>query len=79
VPITSDYQREVLARASALTGNGSMIPKEKRYIDQLKRYENETRRAGLSKLHGLRHEYAQQRYRELTGVECPGHGRAEGQ
>jgi len=74
VPITSDYQREVLARVSALAGNGSMIPDKERYVERLKKYENETRRAGLSKLHGLRHEYAQQRYRELTGWNAPACG-----
>lgn len=74
VPITSEYQREVLARASALAGSASMIPAEKKYVEQLKKYENTTNRAGLSKLHGLRHEYAQQRYRDLTGWDSPACG-----
>ncbi|UVS94939.1 MULTISPECIES: phage integrase N-terminal domain-containing protein [Burkholderia] len=74
IPIRTDYQREVLARAAVLAGAGSMIPPDKRYVEQLKRYENVTTRAGLSKLHGLRHEYAQQRYRELTGWESPACG-----
>lgn len=74
VPVTNDYQREVLARALALVGNGSMIPPDKKYVEQLKKYENTTNRAGLSKLHGLRHEYAQQRYRDLTGWESPASG-----
>ncbi|GAB3112559.1 hypothetical protein GCM10027217_41860 [Pseudomaricurvus hydrocarbonicus] len=30
--------------------------------------------AGLSKLHGLRHAYAQERYRELTGWNAPANG-----
>ncbi|MGH8606289.1 MAG: hypothetical protein ACREX9_02360 [Gammaproteobacteria bacterium] len=37
-------------------------------------YERETMRAGLSKAHGLRHEYAQRRYAELTGWEAPVRG-----
>lgn len=74
IPVRNEYQREVLARAAALAGKGSMIPPDKRYVDQLKRYENVTMRAGLSKLHGLRHEYAQQRYRDLTGWESPACG-----
>lgn len=71
IPIRNDYQRDVLRRASELAGNGSMIPKDQQYKEQLKRYENETNRVGLNKLHGLRHEYAQQRYKELTGCEPP--------
>ncbi|MGH8605179.1 MAG: integrase, partial [Gammaproteobacteria bacterium] len=37
-------------------------------------YEAQTRKAGLSKMHGLRHEYAQRRYAELTGWEAPVRG-----
>lgn len=74
IPITNDYQREVLARAAALAGTGSMIPKEMSYKQRLKQYENTTARTGMSKLHGLRHEYAQARYKELTGWEPPAKG-----
>lgn len=74
IPIRTAYQREVLARASALAGAGSMIPQRQRYVERLKQYENVTNRAGMSRLHGLRHEYAQQRYQELTGWECPAKG-----
>ena len=74
VPIRTDYQREVLARAAALAGTGSMIPKEMSYKQRLKQYENATARAGMSKLHGLRHEYAQARYEELTGWASPAKG-----
>jgi hypothetical protein len=71
IPVRTAYQRDVLSRAAILAGTGSLIPENQSYKDQLKRYENTTNRAGLSKLHGLRHEYAQQRYRELTGWEPP--------
>lgn len=74
IPITNDYQREVLARAAALAESGSMIPKEQSYIKRLKQYENTTSRAGISKLHGLRHEYAQTRYKAMAGWECPARG-----
>jgi len=76
--IRTDYQRKVLARAAALAGSGSMIPAEMSYAQRLKQYENATTRAGLSKLHGLRHQYAQTRYRELTGWECPANGGPKG-
>jgi site-specific recombinase XerC len=71
IPVRTAYQRDLLARAAILAGTGSLIPENQSYKDQLKRYENTTSRAGLSKLHGLRHEYAQQRYRELTSWEPP--------
>lgn len=74
VPIRNDYQREVLARATALAGSGSMIPKGQNYVQRLKQYEYATNRAGMSKLHGLRHEYAQRRFGELAGFECPAKG-----
>jgi hypothetical protein len=71
IPIRTAYQRDVLQRAAALVGAESLIPKESSYIAQLKLYENQTNRVGLHKLHGLRHEYAQARYKELTGWEAP--------
>ncbi|MGN8064913.1 phage integrase N-terminal domain-containing protein [Ralstonia sp. 22111] len=74
IPIRTPYQREVLARAAALAGSGSMIPEQLSYVERVRQYENATARAGLSKLHGLRHEYAQQRYQELTGWKCPAAG-----
>lgn len=74
VPVRTAQQREILARAAALAGSGSMIPKEMSYAKRLKQYEYATNRAGMSKLHGLRHEYAQQRYKELTGWEAPAKG-----
>jgi len=74
IPITNDFQREVLAQAVALAEGKSMIPSALSYRQWLKRYENATTRAGLSRLHGLRHAYAQRRYLELAGWECPAQG-----
>jgi hypothetical protein len=74
VPIRSDEQREVLDRAHKLAGKGSLIPSNRNYRQQLRVYEGHTLRAGLSRLHGLRHAYAQRRYRELTGWNCPAAG-----
>ena len=51
-----------------------MIPSERRYIEQVKLYERQTAAAGLHKLHGLRHAYAQARYKELTGWAAPAAG-----
>ena len=71
VPIRSDAQREVLNRARELAGNGSLIPGQKTYVQQLRLYEGQCIRAGLSRMHGLRHAYAQRRFEELTGFKAP--------
>jgi len=52
----------------------SLIPIEKTYYQQLKKYENELINAGLNKAHGLRYAYAQQRYQDLTGRSCAARG-----
>ena len=71
VPVRTDAQREVLNQAHKLAGKGSLIPPDRQYVQQLRLYEKHTAAAGMSKLHGLRHEYAQRRYRELTGWLAP--------
>jgi hypothetical protein len=74
VPITNEDQRQLLEEARALAKGGSLIPAHLMYIQQLHRYERQTRKVGMSKLHGLRHGYAQQRYLGLTGKLCPAKG-----
>ena len=74
VPVLTKEQRAVLDRAHRLVGAGSLIPPQKNYIQQLRTYERHTTQAGLSKLHGLRHAYAQSRYQQLTGWTCPAAG-----
>ena len=74
VPILRQDQRAVLDRAHRLAGNGSLIPSQKSYIQQLRAYERHTSQAGLSKLHGLRHAYAQSRFEQLTGWASPAAG-----
>jgi hypothetical protein len=74
IHIRTATQREVLDRAHRLAGRGSLIPADHTYIQHLKVYEHHTANAGLHKLHGLRHEYAQQRYLELTGWAAPAAG-----
>jgi hypothetical protein len=70
-PIRNDLQRAVLDRAHKLAGKGSLIPANKSYVQQLGVYERATAKAGLHKMHGLRHAYAQARYQELTGWAAP--------
>jgi len=74
VPIRTEQQREALDRAHQLAGRGSLIPSNRNYVQQMRIYEGNTRRAGLHHMHGLRHAYAQNRYQELTGWSCPAAG-----
>ena len=74
IPVRTEAQREVLNRARKLAGFGSLIPSHRSYVQQLRIYEGNTTRAGLSSMHGLRHGYAQKRYEELTGWKCPATG-----
>lgn len=74
IPIRTAAQRAVLDRAHRLAGRGSLIPAARNYRQQLRVYERHTANAGLSKLHGLRHAYAQARYEELTGWRSPAAG-----
>lgn len=72
IPITTPEQREVLYRiATFIKGRGSLIPPQLSYVEQLKRYEYQTRKAGYRNLHGYRHAYAQKRYLTLAGLPCP--------
>ncbi|HFD86099.1 MAG TPA: integrase [Gammaproteobacteria bacterium] len=74
LPVRTEAQRDVLNRARKLAGFGSLIPSNRNYVHQMRVYEGNTCRAGLSKMHGLRHAYAQNRYEELTGWKAPAAG-----
>jgi hypothetical protein len=74
IPVRNAEQRQVLDEAKQFAGKGSLIPKEMRYVEQVKRFETQCRKVGIHHVHGLRHHYAQERYRELTGWECPANG-----
>lgn len=74
VPIRTEAQRALLEQAKHLAGSGSLTPRGRSYIEQLRIYERHTANAGLSKMHGLRHAYAQRRYFELTGWPSPHEG-----
>jgi integrase len=74
VPIRSDAQRVLLAEAKALAGPGSLIPADQPYKEQLNRFKAQTAFAGIERVHGFRHAYAQERYLELTGWKPPALG-----
>jgi Integrase/Phage integrase, N-terminal len=74
VPVLTPRQRALLAEVRRLAGDGSLIPAWLRYVEQLQRFKFATSKAGLSKTHGLRHHYAQWRYRNLAGWAAPAAG-----
>lgn len=74
VPIATPEQSAALDSAKALAGSGSLIPKHMSYKDQLERFKSQCQKAGICNVHGLRHHYAQTRYKQLTGRECPALG-----
>jgi site-specific recombinase XerC len=74
IPIQTDAQRTLLHEAKQFVGTRSLIPAEYTYKDQLNRFKAQTAQAGIDRVHGLRHAYAQQRYAELTGWTAPAAG-----
>jgi hypothetical protein len=74
VPIRNTEQRQALDEAKSLAGKGSLIPADRSYVEQLRRFEYQCDRAGIHRVHGHRHQYAQERYRELTGWAAPAAG-----
>ena len=74
VPVRSEAQRRLLDDARRLAGSGALIPPMRNYRQQLRVYESRTRAAGLYRMHGLRHRYAQTRYEEITGWKSPAAG-----
>jgi integrase len=74
IPIINETQRELLNQAKALADKGSLIPVEMSYKDQLNRFKAQTAFAGIDRVHGFRHAYAQARYAEMTGWKAPAAG-----
>jgi len=74
IPIRTAEQRRALDEAKGVAGRGSLIPADRSYVQQLRRFEYQCDRAGIHRVHGHRHQYAQERYRELTGWSAPAAG-----
>jgi integrase len=74
MPITTTAQRDALQAAHHLVGTGSLIPANKTYIQQRHAHDGRCKAAGLSNMHGLRHQYAQMRHEVLTGWKSPAAG-----
>jgi integrase len=72
IDITNDVQRQWLDKVVRLVPPGhSLIPRDRSYKQHLHHYEAQAKLMGVSKLHGLRHAYAQRRYKELTRLFDP--------
>jgi len=74
VPISNGRQWALLAAVRKLAKGGALIPPDFKYEQQMNRYDYQVRKAGLKNPHGLRHAYAQRRYRVLTGWKAPAAG-----
>lgn len=74
VPVRTAEQRQILDEVKALASAGSLIPAAKTYAQQLHRFEYQCGAAGIHRVRGFRHQYAQARYRELTGWQPPAAG-----
>ena len=61
----------ILDKIKNLVGKGSLIPIEKNYIQAKWSFEKAIQNIGIKNVHGFRHQYAQDRYKELTGLDCP--------
>ena len=70
-PIRTAAQRAGVRDCLAFAGDGALIPPGKSYIQQRNTYDGQCKAAGLKNTHGLRHQYAQTRYEELTNWKCP--------
>lgn len=74
IPVRTQSQRELLNEIHEFCRRNqtkSLIPANLNYYQQLRRYEYQSEKSGNTKNHGFRHAYAQQRYFELTGRDCP--------
>jgi hypothetical protein len=74
IPIGTAEQRAVLNEANKLAAGASLIPEGWTYKEQLKVFRAECKRVGINGVHGLRHRYAQARYFQKTGWQCPARG-----
>lgn len=73
IPITKQSQRDLLNEIHQFAGSKSLIPDNKQYVQQMNLYINTVKKEiiGFNRGHGLRHNYAQVRYKELSGNEPP--------
>jgi len=72
IPIRTLQQRQLIDETKELAKGKSLVAAGyTTYRDYLKHFRYECERVGIYAFHGHRHFYAQTRYKELTGWECP--------
>jgi site-specific recombinase XerC len=72
IPILNESQRQLLAEAKVFVKKDrSLIPESMSFKNQLDRFKHQCAKAGINGVHGHRHAYAQRRYYELAGWQCP--------
>jgi len=71
IPVRTDSQRQLLDRLHQFCNKKSLIPDEKNYIQAKWSFEKACSSVGIKNVHGYRHAYAQERYLELTKMQCP--------
>ena len=74
IPVHSDRHRALLDELRAMVGDGSLIGEGRNFYQAVKHYDNQIVRDGIGNPHKFRHEYAQRRYKQLTGWACPAAG-----
>jgi integrase len=68
--VRTQAQRNLLNKIKELTPRGSLIEKDKTYIQAVRIFEKHCQDNHL-RMHGLRHAYALDRYKALTGRNAP--------
>jgi len=75
IPIRTAEQRQLLDEVKVLAKGKSLVaPGYATYRDYLQHFRYECGRVGIHAFHGHRHLYAQTRYEEMTGWQCPARG-----
>ena len=77
IPVKTPQQRELLNKIKDFVKNSehklnkSLIPDDSKYIQAKWAFQKAIERVNIKNVHGYRHQYAQDRYLELTRMKCP--------
>ncbi|WP_416510828.1 hypothetical protein [Idiomarina sp. HB] len=74
IAIIPPEQKTLISELRQKLGARSLIASDRNFKEQLKVYEYETSRVGLDRNHRLRHQFAQERFYEISGYKCPHQG-----
>jgi len=74
IPMVNEEQRQLVKELVNRYGNNSLIPAQMNYKEYLSHRGYHISSSELPSSHGLRHQYAQLRYEELTGWPAPING-----